>query len=100
MAEFNKFNMYSLGAQGATQLTKDKVDQWVDKIIDMDMYKEVKDFIHDNFGDIDGIQWFEYPELKKKVFVRNEPNKVEICMLKNDKQYYGKGWIPLNKDNN
>ena len=95
MAEFNKYSMYGLGFQGAEMSQKDKVDRMVDEIIDMNMYNEVKDFVKENFGDIQGGKWFEYPELNKSVYVLNESEKIEICMLKNHKQYYGKGWKPI-----
>ena len=98
MAELNKFSLYNFGIQGATMSTKDKVDRWVEDMIDLHDYNEVKDFVQRNFGNVDGIQWFDYPELSKKVYVLNEPEKIEICTLKNDKQYYGKGWKYIQRD--
>lgn len=92
MTEFNKYSMYGLGYQGADMTQKDKVDRMVDEIININMYDEIQDFIKKNFGDVDGSKWFEYQELKKSVYVLNEEDKIEICMLKNNKQYYGKGW--------
>ena len=98
MAEFNKFSMYNLAYQGAGMSTKDEVDKMVDEIIDLHMYEDVKNFVAKNFGDVQGIQWFDYPELNKKVYVLNEAEKVEICMLKNNKQFYGKGWKHINNE--
>ena len=95
MTEFNKYSMYGLGFQGAGMSQKDKVDRMVDEIIDIDAYNEVQDFIKKNFGDVEGEKWFEYPEFKKLVYVLNEEDKIEICMLKNNEQYYGKGWKPI-----
>ena len=98
MAELNQYNMYNILSQNANAYAKDKVDECVDAVIKINMYKEIKNFVKENFGDVNGVQWFEYPELKKSVYVRNEPEKVEICTFKNDKQYYGKGWIPYKKE--
>ena len=97
MPDFNQFSTYGLSFQGAGMSQKDKVDTIVDEIIDMDMFDDVQAFVKNYFGDVEGAQWFEYPELNKSVYVLNESEKIEICMLKNHKQYYGKGWIPLYK---
>lgn len=95
MAEFSKYSMYGLGYQGAGMSTKDKVDKMVDEIIDLHMYNEVQDFIKRNFGDVEGSEWFKYPELNKSVYVKNEEDKIEVYMLKGEKQYYAKGWKPV-----
>lgn len=92
MAELNKYSIYNMGFCGANMSAKDKIDTMVDEIIDLHAYDEVKNFVEKNFGNIQGEQWFDYPELNKKIYLLNEDKKVEICMLKNDKQYYGKGW--------
>ena len=92
MAEFNKFSMYNLAYQGAGMSTKDKVDKMVDEVIDLHDYNEVKNYVLKNFGEVNGSEWFDYPEINKKVYVLNQDEKVEICMLKNNKQFYGKGW--------
>ena len=97
MAELNKYSMYNLGFSGSNISQKDKVEKWVDELIPMNVYGDVKNFIQSNFGEISGDKWFDYPELKKQVYVVNEPNKIEICMLKNGKQFYGKGWVPYEK---
>ena len=97
MAEFNKFSLYNYNLQQANLSTKDIVDKMVDEIIDLHMYADVKDFVNTNFGEVDGIKWFDYPKLNKKVYVLNEEERVEICMLKNGKQFYGKGWKHIKK---
>jgi len=75
--------------------TKDKVDKMLDEMIDLHMFNEVQDFIKKNFGNVNGEEWFDYPELHKSVYVLNENEKIEVCLLKNDRQYYGKGWVPI-----
>ena len=98
MAEFNKFSVYGQCYGIANIVQKDKVDRMVDDIVDMYIYEDVKSFVKEHFGDVEGVEWFDYPELNKKVYVKNEDKVVEICMLKGNKQYYGKGWIPVEKD--
>ena len=95
MAEFNQFSMYGKNFQSAEMLHKDRVDTMIDEIRSINMYNEIQDFVKKNFGEVNGVQWFEYPELNKFIYVLNEDKKIEICMVKNNKQYYGKGWKPV-----
>lgn len=92
MAEINKFSMYSLGNEASGMSQKDIVDQMVDEMIDLHMYQDVQDFVKKNFGEYECADWFYYPELNKKIYVKSKEELVEIVVYKNDKRYYGKGW--------
>jgi hypothetical protein len=94
MTTLSGFSLYQLGCTSQLSSKKDKVDSMVDEILDINRIVEIKDFISEHFGDVEGTKWFNYPELEKSVYVLNEDKRVEICMLFKNKQYYGKGWVP------
>lgn len=99
MSELNKYNLYNLGFQNQISVQKDEVDRMIDEMVNLHVYQEVKDFILNNFGEVDGTKYFDYPELNKQIGVINSPQKIVVCCFKNAKQYYGKGWQAIDKDN-
>lgn len=90
--EFNKYNLYSMNGTFGSFSKVDEIDQYIEELKVIDEYSEVKDFIEKKFGEIHSPEFKEYPELGKMVTIVLDDEKVEFCALKNNKQYYGKGW--------
>ena len=79
------------------------VTEFVDKAastgkITMDEYSDVKDYVAEHFGNVDGEKLFEYPKIDKQINVLIDEEKIEICAAKNYKQFWGKGLYLVNKD--
>ena len=98
MAEINKYGMYNMSFSNSGMGEKDKIDKWVEELTKTDSLDAVRSFVSSNFGNIEGENWFDYPDLNKKVYVLVDEEKVEVCALKNDKQYFGKGWKLIKED--
>ena len=98
MAELNKFQFYSYNGNSSLQKQKDEVDQHVEFLNSCDNYDEVRNYLVSHFGDIKGERWVEIDSCKKECYLNFEDSKIEFCCLKNHKQYYGKGWLKLNKE--
>ncbi|MBQ7763731.1 hypothetical protein IJ384_00030 [bacterium] len=98
MAEFNKFSMYSL-VNGATEMPKqDELDKHIDFLKGENDYDEVRNYLLEHFGDVpDESKWVDFPELNKQCYLVVSSERVEFCVEKNHKQYYGKGWLKINK---
>ena len=96
--EFNKYSMYSIGTQYSSVSKTDEVDDYIAELRDLDEYEDAKKFVQDHFGTVEGVKFFEFPELSKSVSVVLDEEKVEICALKNNRQYYGKGWKLISKN--
>ena len=94
-----QFRLYSMNAGMAVRPLQDIVDGYMQELIDIDEFDSVKDFVSDKFGDINGEKWLDYPDLHKEVYLLVEDCKIEFCALKNEKQYFGKGWKIVNQNN-
>jgi hypothetical protein len=92
MATLNSYSLYQLNGTNQLSSKKDQVDTIVDEILNINELNEIKDYVSKHFGEIEGSKWFEYPALNKMIYVLNDENRVEICMLRDERQYYGKGW--------
>lgn len=90
--QFNTFNLYSMNSGMNNIRSKDEIDTCIDSLVKMNEYNEVKEFLSEKFGNIENEKWFEYSDLKKAVYIKNDDNVIEFCALKNEKQYFGKGW--------
>ena len=90
--QFDQYHLYGLcmGSNVVQQI--DKVDSYIQEVRDMTFYEDLKSSLVSHFGEFSGIKWVEYPELKKDLYLLLEEDKIEICALKNDIQYFGRGW--------
>lgn len=98
MAEFNKFNLYSMGFEAATIKKVDEIDKHIDFLKFQDDYDEVRSYLVEHFGNIENDKWFEYPELGKSLYLVISDEKLEFCAQKNHKDYYGKGWRKIKEE--
>ena len=92
MTAFNSYTMYSANVQAKPINTEDKVDKYIDELRTMSEYDDVKSFVETNFGDVNGEKLYDYPELKKQIYILVDDDKIEFCAAKNKQQYFGKGW--------
>lgn len=98
MATLNYGNLYAASCSG-TQFSKlDDVDVHIQFLKTCDEYDEVKEYLMEHFGDINGERWIDFAEYNKECYLKMEDNRIEFCSLKNHKQYYGKGWLKVNND--
>ena len=97
MAEFNQYSLYSM--TGDTRLIQkdDEVDVLVKKLIEIDEYDDVKKIVLENFGDIEREKLIEYSNINKQLNILITDEKIEICAAKQWKQYFGKGWVLVDK---
>ena len=93
MAELNQFSLYSMGGNYNVQPKCDEVDTIVKELVSIDEYEKVVNFVREHFGDVHGNRLFEYDDINKQINVFTEENRVEICVAKDRKQYWGKGWL-------
>lgn len=91
--QFNKYNMYSYNAGMAQVQRLDEVDICKQDLLRMTEYEDVKNFLTRKFGEFEGQKWVEYPDLNKHVYLYIDDKKVEFCALKNEEQYFGRGWV-------
>ena len=73
-------------------------DECIKKLELMNEFYGVKDYLMSIFGSFRGAKWIDYPVLNKEVYLLIEKEKVEFCVLEDEKQYYGKGWMLATKD--
>ena len=92
LMDFNQYSLYSLNAKCESHNTSDKVDIFIDSIKFIDEFDDVKNVIVDKFGEFKGDKWIDYDELHKNIYLKLKDDIIEVCALKNDKQYFGKGW--------
>jgi len=98
MTEFNQYNLYSMHyAQNMTK--QDEVDTLVESVKLTRGYTELKDLLMSHFGEFDGEKWVDYDELHKSVYLNHDGENIEFCALKNDTQYFGKGFRLISKNN-
>ena len=95
MSEFNKFSLYTLNYGSAQLREKDEVEMHIEFLRDCDEYEEVKSYLQNHFGEIDGERWVDFKSCHKECYLKVDDTKIEFCSLKNHKQYYGKGWIKI-----
>ena len=95
MSEFNRFSLYSLTQNSSPVVSKDFLDKHIDYLKNEDNYDEVRDYLMKYFEEAEDGKWFEYPELNKQCYLILSDNRIEFCVEKNHKQYYGKGWLKV-----
>ena len=61
-------------------------------------YDDIRAVLTENFGEFKNTKWVHYSELNKKLYLHIEDDKIEVCALKKDIQYFGKGWKLVNQD--
>lgn len=98
MAEFNKFNMYSLGYDSIKKSEKDEIDKHIDFLNNENGYNEVKAYLVEHFGNFENDKWFEFPEINKTCYLLITKDRLEFCAQKNHKDYYGKGWLKIKEE--
>ena len=76
----------------------DEVDNYINQIKDFEEYNENKDFIREHFGNIHGEKQQEYKDLGKQIYLLVEDDRIEFCAIKNNFQYFGKGWKLLDNE--
>ena len=98
MTEFNKYNLYSM-QYGQSVTKQDEVDTLVESVKLTKDYYELKEFLVSKFGEFNGKKWVDYDELHKSVYLNHDGENIEFCALKNDTQYFGKGFKLISKNN-
>ena len=91
MTELNKFNLYNFNNNYSELYKQDEVDIILEKFKPMQEIDEVRSLVEETFKISNGVEWFEYPN-NKRISVVIDKEKIEICAIKNNKQFYGKGW--------
>ena len=97
MALLNNYNLYAYNLNNSLSTT-DEVEKHIEFLKGCDDYEEVKSYLEKHFGEIDGEQWVDFEKCHKECYLNFEDGKIEFCSLKNNKQYYGKGWIKIQND--
>ena len=97
--EFNQFNLYAMNASGENTIPKkDEVDVFIDEIRNIDEYNDIKILLEEKFGTISGEKRIDYADLKKQLYILVDEDKIEVCSLKNNQQYFGMGWKLLDNE--
>ena len=92
MAQLNQYSLYTQILSNQLEDKKDEIDTMIDEIRNIMLYEDAKIWFSEHFGDMQGENWLEYPEMDKKIYTRNNDERIEICMLFKNKQYFGRGW--------
>ena len=91
--EFNQYNLYAMYASGKNDMPKtDEVDAFVKSVRVIEDYDDIKNAIIEKFGNFKGEKWVDYPNLQKRLYLLIENDRIEVCAIKNDNQYFGQGW--------
>ena len=91
--EFNKYSLYTLNSDIDISPAKDKVDGFIDELVKIDEYSVVKSYLDEKFGTPNSEEnWYEYDDLNKSVYIKENDEVIEFCALKGENQYFGKGW--------
>ena len=96
--QFNPYNLYAMNVNTNDFQKKDKLDNYIDEIRDFEEYDDIRNYIIEHFGRIDGVKWMKFPENNKLLYICVDDDKVEVCALKNKMQYFGKGWKLIKND--
>ena len=99
MVELNKYGMYQMGYEVFKEREKDEIDKHIEFLNKENSLEMVRCYIVEHFGTFEGGKWFEFPDLEKDVYIVLTEEKIEFCAEKRHKQYYGKGWLKLKRDN-
>lgn len=95
--ELNKYSLYSMNLGNVE--TIDKVDSYIREIKTIREYDAIKDYIDSKFGTLqEEVTILDYPELDKKMSIVLKENLVEICAVKGDKQFFGRSWRFVTKE--
>lgn len=95
MATLYQGQLYACG-YGATPIVNlDDVDAHIQFLKNCDDYNEVREYLTEHFGNINGEHWIGFDKYDKECYLKLEENRIEFCSLKNHKQYYGKGWLKI-----
>ena len=90
--QFNKYNRYSLNYDINSMSKIDEVDSCIQDVRNMNIYEDIRSYLTERFGEFSGDKWVDFPDLHKELFLRIEDDKIEVCALKNNNQYFGQGW--------
>ena len=88
--QLNSYNLYAMNTGFAPKV--DEVDAIRLEIENLREYNIVKDYIEKNFGVFEGEKEFDYPELEKKLFVKQNKNQIEFLATKNEERYCNIIW--------
>lgn len=98
MSEFNKFSLYSLNYESSQIREKDHVDKHIEFLKLEDDYEKVQAYLQEHFGIFEDEKWFDYDDIHKSCYLLFQDGKIEFCAQKNHKDYFGKGWLKIQKD--
>lgn len=98
MAEFSKYNLYSINTGSDLVKKSDEVDLFLDGLKTLTEYGDVLDFVQEHFGEFEGTKLLNFPEINKQIHLLVETRRIEICAAKNKHQYYGQGWMIKTED--
>ena len=90
MTELNKYSFYGLNYMNAKKM--DELDSFVNNIVHIKEYAQVKDFLENKWHGIEGKKRIKYPVLDKTVYVNIADDRIEVRIFKNDKQDFGQYW--------
>ncbi len=86
------FNKYSLYCYAGACKTIDEVDSILQTINRMTNYSDVLNFITENYPSSKSSYNVYFEKVDKVLNIAKKENAIEICALKNNKLYFGKGW--------
>ena len=89
--QYNAYDIYSVQNK-LISASLDEVDTLVKGVQFTKGYDELKTYLEEHFDSFAGEKWVDYDDLNKSVYMKIEENNIEFCALKNDEQYYGKGF--------
>ena len=90
MAELNKYSLYGLNYNNAKKM--DELDEFVNNIVQIKEFNQVKDFLDNKWHGIKGNTRISYDELSKKVLVSIQDDRIEVRVFKDSKQTFGQYW--------
>ena len=90
MAELNKYSLYGLNYTNVRTL--DELDEFVNNVVHIKEYDQVKDLLEHKWQDIGEYKKIDYPDLKKNVTLKIQDDRIEVRVFKNDKQTFGQYW--------
>ena len=88
--QLSQFNLYAMQV-GQVQVI-DEVDQLIRNVDTIIEYDDVRNFIENRFGEIDGWKQFDYPKENKQIAITVNDEEITFCAAKDYQQYYGTSW--------
>ena len=100
MNEFNQYSFYSINSNINSKASVDIIERCVEDLRLINDFDEVLSYLNTTFTNIQSGKIVDFPELNKQICITLKGNAIEFHAAKNRKQFFSKGWLLIEKEDN